>query len=237
MQQEQLYCVLCIIKKKSSYNLRYVRMIVISRRSAQEQKMSTAFPKIWNMHTVDNEAFACILVLCCVNWLWQSSDYESHTCSKALWAAGKAGWFYLTVERFRSRGGRCGWWCCGVVCVTHAMCALQRTVSYFIHSLYRCICAKIRRFSNNSDYFFFSFVLPPVWNDDYVLESARSVLYVFEKPSIKMLSNVFVFFSPILVMWNILKCCWIQIKIQCEYNKESKFVLRVFINTNVFLFT
>lgn len=133
-------------KKKSSYNLRYVRMIVISRRSAQEQKMSTAFPKIWNMHTVDNEAFACLLVLCCVNWLWQSSDYESHTCSKALWAAGKAGWFYLTVERFRSRGGRCGWWCCGVVCVTHAMCALQRTVSYFIHSLYRCICAIFKQF-------------------------------------------------------------------------------------------
>lgn len=137
-------------------------MIVISRRSAQEQKMSTIFPKIWNIHTVDDEAFTCLLVLCCVSWLWQSSDYESHTCSKALRAAGKAGWFYLTVEGFRSRGGRCGWWCCGVVCVTHVMCGPQRTVSYFIHLLYRCICAKIRRFSNNSDYlpvFVFFFLL------------------------------------------------------------------------------
>lgn len=45
MHQEKLHhCVLK--KKKSTYNLRYARMIVISRRSAQEQKMSTAFPKI-----------------------------------------------------------------------------------------------------------------------------------------------------------------------------------------------
>lgn len=124
----------------------------------------------------------------------------------------------------------------GVVvwCVWPTSCVLFKGLS--VTSSICCIAASVQRLDDFQTILiiclFFSFVLPPIWNY-YILESVRSVLYVFEKPWIKKCCPMF--FS-ILVMWNILKRCWIQIKIQCKYHKASKFVLSVFINTNVFLF-
>lgn len=130
----------------------------------------------------------------------------------------------------------------GVVvwCVWPTSCVVLKGLS--VTSSICCIAASVQRLDDFQTIliiclflFFFFFCTSSCGNDDYILESVMSVLYVFGKTLDKKCCPM-VFFFSILVMWNILKCCWIQIKIQCKYHKASKFVLRVFINTNVFLF-
>lgn len=65
-----------------------------------------------------------------------------------------------------------------------------------VTSSIRCIAASVQRLDDfQTILIIFSFLLYfLLFEMMIVLESARSVLYVFEKPSIKMLSNVFFFF-------------------------------------------